>query len=138
MGTHEPYWQTNTSFSPPPSRWDFRFPSEELPYDSHDDSLLYGSSTSSNSKGSRWIRGNNLYNHHHSAWDGPGLFLSSPSDLSQGPQWIPPTIQEIRIDDYENATGRGNKNDNSFHSLPSFYVIIEYFSCCILLDNIVA
>ncbi|KAF2299205.1 hypothetical protein GH714_030961 [Hevea brasiliensis] len=72
MGQHEPYWQTNTSFSPPPSRWDFSFPSEELPYDSRD-----------------------------------GLLLSSPPDLSPGPQWTPPVIQEINADDYETATKRG-------------------------------
>ncbi|XP_028762013.1 uncharacterized protein LOC114720537 isoform X2 [Neltuma alba] len=36
MGPHEPYWHTNTSFSPLPSRWDFRFQSEGLPYDGID------------------------------------------------------------------------------------------------------
>ncbi|KAK4598563.1 hypothetical protein RGQ29_015849 [Quercus rubra] len=107
MGPHEPYWRTNTSFSPPPSRWDFRFQSEGLPYNSHEGIQLYGSSTSSNSKESRgWVRGNYLYNHQYSASDGGGLFLSSPSDLSQGPQWTPPAIQEINVDDYETATRR--------------------------------
>ncbi|XP_021299928.1 uncharacterized protein LOC110428405 [Herrania umbratica] len=107
VGPHEPYWRTNTSFSPPPSRWDFRFQPEGLSYGSHDGIQLYGSATSSNSKESRgWLRGNLLYNHQHSTSDGAGLFLSSPSDLSQGPQWTPPAIQEITADDYETTTRR--------------------------------
>ncbi|XP_031248224.1 uncharacterized protein LOC116105993 isoform X2 [Pistacia vera] len=104
MGPHEPYWQTNSSFSPPPSRWDFHFQSEGegLPYGSHDHIRLCGSSTSSKSKESKnWVRGNQLYRHQYSASDSAGLFLSSPSDLSQAPQWTPPTIQEISIDNYE-------------------------------------
>ncbi|XP_041011263.1 uncharacterized protein LOC121255033 [Juglans microcarpa x Juglans regia] len=107
VGPHEPYWRTNTSFSPPPSRWDVRLQSEGLPYSSFEGAQLFGSSTSSNSKGSRsWVRANCLYNHQHSASDGTGLFLSSPSDRSQGPQWTPPAIQEINVDDYETATKR--------------------------------
>ncbi|KAL5759487.1 hypothetical protein ACOSQ2_018325 [Xanthoceras sorbifolium] len=107
MGSHEPYWRTNTSFSPPPSRWDFQFQSEGLPYSSHDGIQLYGSSTPSNSKGSKsWVRGNLLYNHQYSTSDGAGLFLSSSSDLSQGPQWTPPAIQEISVDDYETPSSR--------------------------------
>lgn len=111
MSPHEPYWRTNSSFSPPPSRWDFRFQSEGegLPYGSHDGIQLYGSSTSSNSKESKnWVRGNLLFTHQYSASDSAGLFLSSPSDLSQGPQWTPPAIQEISIDDYEAPARRGN------------------------------
>lgn len=108
VGPDEPCWRTNTSFSPPPSRWDFRFQSEELQYGLHDGIQLYGSSTSSNSRGSLgWVRGNHLYNHHYSASDGAGLFLSSSSDLSQGPQWTPPAIQEISIEDYETTKRRG-------------------------------
>ncbi|KAH7515969.1 hypothetical protein FEM48_Zijuj10G0084600 [Ziziphus jujuba var. spinosa] len=108
MGPHEPYWRTNTSFSPPPSRWDFQFQSDGLQYGSHDGIQLYGSSRSSNSKESRsWVRGNQLYNHHYSASDGAGMFLSSSSDLSQGPQWTPPAIQEISVEDFESATRRG-------------------------------
>ncbi|XP_007046059.2 PREDICTED: uncharacterized protein LOC18610377 isoform X2 [Theobroma cacao] len=78
MGPHEPYWRTNTSFSPPPSRWDFHFQPEGLSYGSHDGIQLYGSATSSNSKESR-------------GW---------------GPQWTPPAIQEITADDYETTTRR--------------------------------
>ncbi|KDO82965.1 hypothetical protein CISIN_1g015228mg [Citrus sinensis] len=107
MGPHEPYWQTNTSFSPPPSRWDFRFQSEGLPYGSNDGFHFYGSSTSSNSKESKsGVRGNLPYNNQNSASDSAGLFLSSSSDLSQGPQWTPPAIQEITIDGYETPTRR--------------------------------
>lgn len=53
------------------------------------------------------MRGNQLYNHHYSASDGAGMFLSSSSDLSQGPQWTPPAIQEISVEDFESATRRG-------------------------------
>ncbi|KAB1994226.1 hypothetical protein ES319_D13G085200v1 [Gossypium barbadense] len=107
MGPHEPYWQTNTSFSPPPSRWDFHFQPDGLSYSSHDGSQLYESSTSPNSKESRgWMRRNFLYNHQYSTSDGAAPFLSSPSDLSQGPQWTPPVIQEITLDDYETAMAR--------------------------------
>lgn len=102
LGSHEPYWRTNTSYSPPPSRWDFRFQSEGLPYNLNDQ-LYDGSSTSSDGKESMTlVRGNHLYDLHYSVSDGTGILLSScPSDLSQGPQWVPPAIQEISIDDYE-------------------------------------
>lgn len=60
------------------------------------------------------MRGNHLYNHHYSASDGAGLFLSSSSDLSQGPQWTPPAIQEISIEDYETTKRRGNTIYNAF------------------------
>ncbi|XP_022735665.1 uncharacterized protein LOC111289069 [Durio zibethinus] len=107
MGPHEPYWRTNTSFSPPPSRWDFHFQPDGLSHGSHDGIQTYGSSVSSNSKeSSSWVRGNLLYNHQYSTSDGAGPFLSSPSDLSQGPQWTPPAIQEITLDDYETTTRR--------------------------------
>ncbi|KAA8532965.1 hypothetical protein F0562_032918 [Nyssa sinensis] len=100
MGPHEPYWQTNTSFSPPPSRWDFRFQSEGLSFGSHDGIQLYGSSTSSNSRESRsWVRGNHLPNHQYSTSDGVGPYFSSPSEISPAQQWTPPTIQEISVDD---------------------------------------
>ncbi|XP_012568288.1 uncharacterized protein [Cicer arietinum] len=108
MGPHEPYWRTNTSYSPPPPRWDFKFQSEGLPYSLNDGVQLYdGSSTSSNGKDSRtWVRGNHLYDLHYSVSDGTGIFLSSPcpSELRHGPQWTPPAIQEISFDDYELVT----------------------------------
>lgn len=107
-GPHEPYWRTNTSFSPPPPRWDFRFQSERLPYGLHDGLQRYGSATSSDSRDSRgWVRGNHTSNHQYSASDGAGPFFSSPSDISQVPQWTPPAIQGINFDDYE-TTRRGN------------------------------
>lgn len=128
VGPHEPYWRTNTSFSPPPSRWDFRFQSERLPYGSHEGIQLYGSSTSSNSKESQsWVRGNYLYNNQYSASDGTGLFISSPSDLSQGPQWTPPAIQEINVDDYETETRRGIVIVHPFHC----FHIMMYVCLCL-------
>ncbi|KAL8533790.1 hypothetical protein ACS0TY_009981 [Phlomoides rotata] len=101
VGPHEPYWRTNTSFSPPPSRWDFQFQPEALSFGSHDGIQLFGSSASSNSRGSRnWVRGNNLTNHQFLVSDGIGPYLSSPADISPNQQWTPPAIQEISTDDY--------------------------------------
>lgn len=104
MDPQEPYWQTNTSFSPPLSRWDLQYQPEELSFGSHDGVLLYGSSISSNSRGSRsWIRGIHISNHQHSTSDGVGTYFSSPSEISPVQQWTP-TIQEIRVDDYGNSS----------------------------------
>ena len=125
LGPHEPFWHTNTSFSPPPSRWDIQFQSDGLPHGWHDGVQLYGSSTSSNSKESRsWIRGNNHLYAHTSVSDGAGLFLSSPSDISQGPQWTPPAIQEINIDGHETSTKRGTITVTT----PCFSVIVSFLS----------
>ncbi|XP_024991686.1 uncharacterized protein LOC112525694 isoform X1 [Cynara cardunculus var. scolymus] len=107
MGPHEPYWRTNTSFSPPPPRWDIRYHSEGQSFGSQEGSQLYGSSTSSNSRESRsWLRGNYLPNHRHSASDGVGPYISSPSDFSPAQQWTPPTIQEISVDEFGNSSRR--------------------------------
>ncbi|XP_049405380.1 uncharacterized protein LOC125868851 [Solanum stenotomum] len=101
MGPHEPYWRTNSSFSPAPSRWDFRFQPETLSFGSNDGVQLYGSSASSNSRDSRsWVRGNQLANHQYLITDGVGAYCSSPSDISPAQQWTPPAIQEINIDDF--------------------------------------
>nr|AAU90322.2 hypothetical protein SDM1_55t00009 [Solanum demissum] len=101
MGPHEPYWRTNSSFSPAPSRWDFRFQPETLSFGSNDGVQLYGSSASSNSRDSRsWVRGNQLANHQYLISDGVGAYCSSPSDISPAQQWTPPAIQEINIDDF--------------------------------------
>ncbi|PWA69983.1 zinc finger, RING/FYVE/PHD-type [Artemisia annua] len=103
MGPHDPYWRTNTSFSPPPPRWDFRFQNEGQSFGSQEGSRLYGSSTSSNSRESRsWLRGNYVPNHRHSVSvsDGYGAFFSSPYDLSPAQQWSAPIIQEISFDEY--------------------------------------
>ncbi|KAL2546823.1 RING/U-box superfamily protein [Forsythia ovata] len=106
VGPHEPYWQTNTSFSPPPSRWDFRFHHEALSFGSHDDIQLYGSSTSSNSRESRhWVRGSNVANNQYLVSDGLGPYFSSPSDISPPQQLTPLTIQEIRADVYGASRG---------------------------------
>lgn len=97
VGPHEPYWRTNSSYSPPPSRWDFRFQSEALSFGSHDGVQLFGSSASSNSRESRsWLRAN----HQYMVSDGGGQYFSSPSDISPLQQWTPPTIQEINSDEY--------------------------------------
>lgn len=109
MGPHEPYWRTNTSFSPPPPRWDIRYHSEGQSFGSQEGSQLYGSSTSSNSRESRsWLRGNYSYlpNHRHSASDGVGPYISSPSEFSPAQQWTPPTIQEISVDEFGNSSRR--------------------------------
>lgn len=104
MGPHEPYWRTNSSYSPPPSRWDFRFQSEALSFGSHDGIQLFGSSVSSNSRESRsWLRGNHLSNHQYMVSDGGGPYYSSPSDISPIQQWTPPTIQEINADEYSSS-----------------------------------
>lgn len=104
MGPHEPYWRTNSSFSPPPSRWDFQLQPEALSFGSHDGIQLFGSSASSNSRESRgWVRGNNLTNHQFLVSDGVGPYLSSPSDISPTQQWTPPVIQEISTDDYSTS-----------------------------------
>ncbi|XP_039004102.1 uncharacterized protein LOC120131067 [Hibiscus syriacus] len=66
------------------------------------------------------MRRNLLYNHQHSASDGARTFLSSPSDFSQGPQWTPPVIQEITLDDYETTT----RSDHAGGQLP-FTSIVE-------------
>ncbi|XP_071716665.1 uncharacterized protein [Rutidosis leptorrhynchoides] len=100
MGPHEPYWRTNTSFSPPPPRWDMRYNSESQSFGSQEGSQLYGSTSSSNS------RGNFISNHRYSVSDGVGTFISSPSDFSPAQQWTPSTIQEISIDEFENSSRR--------------------------------
>ncbi|XP_021912013.1 uncharacterized protein LOC110825809 isoform X2 [Carica papaya] len=102
MGSHEPYWRPNSSFSPPPSRWDFRFQSEGLPY-GDDGVQFYGSTSLNNKESQSWVSDNV---HQYSTSGGAGPFPSNLSDLSQGPQWTPPTTQEININDYETAATR--------------------------------
>ncbi|KAG8383080.1 hypothetical protein BUALT_Bualt05G0147400 [Buddleja alternifolia] len=85
VGPNEPYWQTNTSFSPRPSTWDFRFQSEALSQ----------SGESRNSLGE-----NNLADHRFLVSDGVGPYFSSPPDISPAQQWTPPPIQEFSSDDY--------------------------------------
>lgn len=131
-GPHDPYWRTNSSFSPPPpTRWDFQFQSS-----SHDGPQLHGSSSSSNSRESRsWGRGNQWPNHHYLVADGVGAYYSSPSDYSPIQQWTPPVIQEINLSDYGTSRqvlrsssfsptmevgGRGSTSSQSSHcSFPS-------------------
>ncbi|KAG9458547.1 hypothetical protein H6P81_003055 [Aristolochia fimbriata] len=94
MGHNEPHWRTNSSFSPPLSRrWDCRFQSDALSNGSHG-AVLYGSSLSSHSKGSRSRVSSEQYppnHHHHSISDGVLSYFGSPTDNTQGPsRWTPP------------------------------------------------
>lgn len=103
MGPHEPYWRTNTSFSPPLSRgWERRFQADGLPYGSQNGIQLYQSSPSSNSKESgASMREDHLPN--HTASDGAGSYFSSPSDSFQTQQWTPSPIKEVNISDYSSG-----------------------------------
>lgn len=108
VGPHEPYWRTNSSYSPPQSRWDFRFQYEALPNALHGGDQLYGSSGPSNGKeGGGRVRSNHLQGHGCSVSD-------SCTDLSQGPQWTPPAIQEINFR-HEDAPQRGEMVNYAFH-----------------------
>lgn len=97
VGQQEPFWRTNTSYSPPPPRWDAHFQFEGLPNGLDDPDQHYGSSASSNSKDSRRrVRSNHLYIHQDSVSDfGP--------EFSHATQWTPPAIQEIGI--HHNSSG---------------------------------
>ncbi|GAB2220582.1 hypothetical protein Droror1_Dr00008243 [Drosera rotundifolia] len=107
MAPHEPYWRTNSSFSPPIQRWDYRLHSEGIRHGSNDSIQLSGSSMSSNSKDSRsWLRGNHHPTHRYSASDGTGLYFSSPSDTSLFQPWTPPPVQEICADDAASSSKR--------------------------------
>ncbi|KAI9126149.1 hypothetical protein K1719_002570 [Acacia pycnantha] len=98
-----------SELSPHLLRWGFIFQPQWLPYCCMMVFKLYMSSTSINEKDDRdWVRGNDLYNLHYSASDDIGLMLSCPSDIYQGPQWTPPAIHEISIDDCQNSTRKGN------------------------------
>uniref|UniRef100_A0A1D1ZGB7 RING finger protein 32 n=1 Tax=Anthurium amnicola TaxID=1678845 RepID=A0A1D1ZGB7_9ARAE len=106
-GHNEPLWQTNTSFSPPLSRrWDERFHTEGPSYESQGDVGITLSSLSSNSKGSRsWMRGEQLAHHNYSSSDGAMSYVSSPSDIFQAPQLLPP-VQGIHVNEYGSKTMR--------------------------------
>lgn len=103
MGPNEPFWRTNTSFSPPLSRrWDYQLQSEALTYESDDGVVaLDGSSVSSNSKGSRsWVNVERLPGHRYSASDGVFSYFNSPTDGYQNEQLMPPPVQGVNINDY--------------------------------------
>ncbi|KAI4373864.1 hypothetical protein MLD38_011931 [Melastoma candidum] len=98
MGPHDPYWRANTSFSPP-SGFDFRLHSDGFPNVLRDGEQIYVSSSSSSSKGSgMWVNEGHL--------DAVEFLVSSSSDMSQGPRWIPPAIQEINFEDHETPSKR--------------------------------
>ncbi|KAF9626237.1 hypothetical protein IFM89_031364 [Coptis chinensis] len=106
MGPHEPYWRTNTSFSPPLSRrWERRFQTDGLPYGSRSGLQLYESSPSSNSKESvTSMRDDRFPN--DAASDGAGSYFSSPSDSFQTQQWTPSPMTEGIISDYASGALR--------------------------------
>lgn len=60
-----------------------------------------------------WSRGNYLPNHQHSASDGVGPDISSLSDFSPNQQWIPPTVQDISVDEFGNSS-RGVLGPSSY------------------------
>jgi len=104
VGPNDPFWRTNTSFSPSLSRrWDYQLPSEELVYESNDEGVvaLDDSSLSSNSKESRsWINGEQLRDHRYSAYDGAFSYFNSPADSYLNQQLMPPPVQGVSVNDY--------------------------------------
>ncbi|CAO2829563.1 unnamed protein product [Amaranthus hypochondriacus] len=100
MGPNEPYWRTNTSFSPPPSRWDYTLQSEGLQYGSSDSIQLFGSASTNSKESRNWIRGGYHPTHHYSTSDGGALYFSSPSDASLVQPWTPPPVRGVSIDEF--------------------------------------
>ncbi|MQL97930.1 hypothetical protein Taro_030628 [Colocasia esculenta] len=133
MGHDEPFWQTNTSFSPPLSRrWEQRLQTGGLSYGSLGDGGITLSSLSSNSKESRaWIRGEQLPHHTYSTSDGAMSYLSSPSDIFQAQQLLPPVVQGVHIDEYVSATMREKRiiqksisvNDTEMYEFAGYMVV---------------
>ncbi|KAH7683628.1 Zinc finger RING/FYVE/PHD-type protein [Dioscorea alata] len=104
MPRSEPFWQNNSSFSPPLSRrWDLRFRSEGRSLGSHGDS--------SNSKDSRnWLRGERGefgHSHRYSPSDGVGSYIGSPSDSFLYHHLTPSSAIGVNLDDEtrEQASG---------------------------------
>ncbi|KAL5722868.1 hypothetical protein ACHQM5_006332 [Ranunculus cassubicifolius] len=105
MGPHEPYWRTNTSFSPPLSRrWERRFQNDGLPYGPQGGLQIYESSPSSKDSDTS-ARDDHLPNHIVS--DGPGSYFSSPVDSFQTQQWTPSPMKDVTIDNYVSGTSKG-------------------------------
>lgn len=122
---NEPYWQTNASFSPPPSRWDFSLPSENLPCDFRDGNLLHRSSTSARCKESRLMKGNGLSD--CSSVDHTVLIPKIPN-VSPVPQWTPPEIQEIHGNNNEAAAERGKNQMLLYFPYLTNCKIFQYYS----------
>ncbi|XP_072975730.1 uncharacterized protein [Typha angustifolia] len=103
MDPSEPRWRVNSSFSPPaPRRWDCRYQSDGLPHRIHD-AQLYGSSVSSQSKGSRRRFGSD--HHHHSISDGALSDLGSPAEnLHAPPRWTP-SLQRFDLGEFSTPSG---------------------------------
>lgn len=107
MGPNELYWRTNTSFSPPPSRWDYTLQSEGLQYGSSDSIQLFGSASTNSKESRNWIRGGYHPTHHYSTSDGSALYFSSPSDASLVQPWTPPPVRGVSIDEFVPSHRRG-------------------------------
>ncbi|KAH9626174.1 hypothetical protein KSS87_017698, partial [Heliosperma pusillum] len=121
---HEPYWQTNTSFSPPPPRWDYRFQSEGnqgIQYGSNESIQLFGS-TSSNSKESKnWMRGGYPQTYQSATEAG------SPSDTSLVQPWTPPPTQRVNIDDIDTSAKRGAKSGPLCFTPTMEVILVHYY-----------
>lgn len=109
MGRNEPFWRSNTSFSPPSSgTWEQRFPAEGPSNESHGGGGVALSSQSSTSKGSRsWRRGDQLPHHNYSSSDGAMSYLSSPSDNFQAPQVLPSLARGLHVNEFVSTAMRG-------------------------------
>ncbi|CAA6664533.1 unnamed protein product [Spirodela intermedia] len=109
MGHNEPFWRSNTSFSPPSSgTWEQRFPAEGLSNESRGGGGIALSSLSSTSKGSRsWRRGDQLPPHNYSSSDGAMSYLSSPSDNFLAQQVVPSLVRGLHANEYVSTAMRG-------------------------------
>ncbi|CAO2829564.1 unnamed protein product [Amaranthus hypochondriacus] len=125
MGPNEPYWRTNTSFSPPPSRWDYTLQSEGLQYGSSDSIQLFGSASTNSKESRNWIRGGYHPTHHYSTSDGGALYFSSPSDASLVQPWTPPPVRGVSIDEFVPSHRRGAETTVSFHSGYCFGLLLS-------------
>ncbi|CAA7401115.1 unnamed protein product [Spirodela intermedia] len=108
MGRNEPFWRSNTSFSPPSSgTWEQRFPAEGLSNESRGGGGIALSSLSSTSKGSRsWRRGDQLPPHNYSSSDGAMSYLSSPSDNFLAQQVVPSLVRGLHANEYVSTAMR--------------------------------
>lgn len=105
MDRNEPHWRINSSFSPPvPRRWDCRFHPDGLARVTNG-AAIYGSSASSQSRGSRsGVSSKQHANHYHSVSDGALTYYGSPSDNPQAPRWTPP-VQRYDLGEFSTPSG---------------------------------
>lgn len=120
MGPNEPFWRTNSSFSPPPfsTHWDFEVQSEEQPYESdvHTLTTLYDLSLSPNSRESEsWVI--NGEQNRVSPSDDSFSYMDSP-DSFQNQQLMPPLVQGVYMNDYVRDPLPTHKTSRSFTEGP--------------------